>query len=507
MLLALAWLVPMADAEPLPDRSGTTVGGDDRLARRIAPVENGLPPIPVEGEPSERSLAEWMEALAVPGLGVAVIDDYRIAWAKGYGVAEAGGSEPVTAGTLFQAASIAKPVTALAVLREVERGSFGLDTDVNQLLRSWKLPESGIAAGEKVTLRHLLAHTAGITPGGFFGYAADEPWPSLVQILEGEPPASNDPARVVGTPGSEVAYSGLGYTILQLLLVERFDKPFPEILRQIVLEPLGMGDSTCEQRLPAALSRRAASGHRATGAVVEGGWRRHPEMAAAGLWSTPSDLAKLLIEVAHSKAGRSNRVLSGAMTRQMLTQHLDQMGLGFVVHPDSEHGQFSHSGGNQGFRSHMRMLADVGKGIVVMTNSDAGSLLFSPLILSVAREYGWPGYEGREVPAGTVEGIAAQLAGARKRHVEIEVAPAVLARYVGSYELAPGLRFDVALEGGRLTVQLGDQPRFPVFPESPTRFFFKVVDAQLTFVEDDTGAVSALILHQGGRDQTAPKVE
>lgn len=247
MLLALAWLVPMADAEPLPDRSGTTAGGDDRLARRIAPVENGLPPIPVEGEPSERSLAEWMEALAVPGLGVAVIDDYRIAWAKGYGVAEAGGSEPVTAGTLFQAASIAKPVTALAVLREVERGSFGLDTDVNQLLRSWKLPESGIAAGEKVTLRHLLAHTAGITPGGFFGYAADEPWPSLVQILEGEPPASNDPARVVGTPGSEVAYSGLGYTILQLLLVERFDKPFPEILRQIVLEPLGMGDSTCEQ--------------------------------------------------------------------------------------------------------------------------------------------------------------------------------------------------------------------------------------------------------------------
>jgi len=454
------------------------------------------------GSPLELSLTGWMEALEIPGLSLAVIDDYRIAWAKGYGVRQAGGDDPVTPETLFQAASIAKAVTALALLHHVERRAWSLDADVNEYLRSWKLAGNELTAGHKVTLRHLLAHTAGITPGGFPGYEVGAPVPDLVQVLNGESPANNEPARVIATPGSAVRYSGLGYTILQLLLVDQLGRPFPRIMQETVLAPLGMNDSTFEQPLPPALSPRAASGHRASGEVVPGKWYVHPELAAAALWTTPSDLAKFAIEVAKSKSGRSNRVLSPEGTRRMLARHEGDMGLGLVIDPEDEHGFFAHSGGNQGYRCRLWAFADAGKGIVIMTNSDAGGLLFASVIASVANEYQWPSGKGRDVPPGIADRIREII-----QRVEVDVDPAVLARYVGRYELAPGMQFDVILEGGELTVQLADQPRFPVYPESETKFFYKVVDAQITFVEDDSGAVSGLVLHQGGRDQPARKVE
>lgn len=479
---------------------------------RIEGVESGMPSVSKEGRTLELTLQGWMEALRIPGVGVAIIDGYEIVAAKGYGVREAGaGGDPVTAKSLFQAASISKPIAALALLHHAGLGAFDLDQGINTYLQSWKLPDSEVAAVDRVTLRDLLAHSAGITPGGFVGYERGSAVPTLLQILEGTPPASNRPARILAVPGAEVSYSGLGYVMLQLALSEHLGKPFEEIIRASIFDPVGMDDSTLAQELTEALDARAARGHRADGEAIPGGWHVYPELAAAGMWSTPTDLAKLAIEVARSSSDRSHRILSHEMTLRMLTQHRDQMGLGFVIRPGSEHGWFAHSGGNPGYRCHFQMLAGTGQGVVIMTNSDVGGLIIPLITRSVARAYAWPVSEIRDLSAGSTEAIFTRIdekvdqpASARKK---IDVDEKVLKRYVGRYELGPGQVFEVDLSEGSLYVRLGDQPRFPVHPESESEFFYEVVDAQLTFVVDGTGRTTALILHQGGRDLEARRIE
>lgn len=502
-------LVMLATLIALPACSvgtqSTTADTDDAIQQQVTRVESSLPVVTKNGRRLEYSLQEWMKELGIPGVSIAVVDDYQVVWARGYGVTDAEASAaPITARTLFQAASIGKPVTALALLQYVEQGVFNLDTVANEYLQSWNLPDADFPAAEKVTLRHLLAHTAGITPGGFSGYERDSPLPDITQILDGKPPANNAAARVVSMPGSVVSYSGLGYTMIQLALTDRLGNSFEEIIKESIFHPVGMLDSTFEQVLPEALAARAAHGHRSTGAAIPRGWYVYPELAAAGLWTTPSDLALLAIEVAKSKSmhAGSDRVFSREMTRQMLSQQKDEMGLGFVIRPDDTHGYFAHSGGNQGYRGHLEMLADPGQGLVVLTNSDAGQLLIALLLRSVAQTYEWPS-QPRPVSAALTEAIFTQLEHVKTRRSLVAVDDHTLARYVGSYELSPGLEFEVSLTEGRLAVKLGDQPRFPVYPESESTFFFEVVDAQITFVRNEAGEIVSLILHQGGRDQEA----
>lgn len=486
----------------------TTTDTDDAIQHQISRVESSLPVVAKDGRRLEYSLQEWMKELGIPGVSIAVIDDYQVVWARGYGVTNGETTAaPVTSRTLFQAASISKPVTALALLHFTEQGAFDLDTDVNEYLQSWNLPEADTPGTDKATLRHLLAHTAGITPGGFSGYERNAPLPDITQILDGEPPANNAAARVVSTPGSVVSYSGLGYTMVQLALTDRVGNAFQEIVRESVFHPVGMFDSTFEQVLPDALAARAAHGHRSTGAAIPGGWYVFPELAAAGLWTTPSDLALLAIDVAKSKSRQasSGQIVSHKMARQMLSQQKDEMGLGFVIRPGDTHGYFAHSGGNQGYRGHFEMLADTGQGVVVLTNSDAGHLLISLLLRSVAQAYEWPS-QPRPVSAALTEAIFTQLEHAKTTRSKVEVDERTLARYVGQYELSPGLEFKVTLVDGDLAVKLGDQPRFPVYPESESTFFFEVVDAQITFVRNESGEVVSLVLHQGGRDQEAKRI-
>lgn len=491
----------------LPAQANSSLIDPDRLDR-IGEVEAGLPAVTQGERTLQLSLSQWMQALAVPGVSIAVIDDYRIAWTKAYGVTTSGPQgSPITPRTVFQAASIAKPVTALAVLHQVENGRMDLDEDINRYLRSWKLPEGELQAGEKVSLRRLLAHAGGVTPGGFAGYDRTGPKPDIARVLDGVAPASNAPARVVSKPGTEVAYSGLGYTLLQLALEDRLHKSFAAILQETVLQPLGMQDSTFEQQLPEALRARAASGHLGVGAVVEGGWRVHPELAAAGLWSTPADLAKLIVDVAKARRGDKGRLLSSDMARKMLSLQQEEMALGFVVRGDGADGHFSHSGGNTGYFAHFEMLADTGQGIVVMTNSDAGRALVPLLIASVAKAYDWPLPDRRQVVGVRAERLFAQYDRVSHRRLKVDVDPAVLARYVGKYQLAPELMFDITLVDDQLRVRLGDQPQFPLFAESRSKFFLDVVDAQISFIVDASGRPTGLVLHQGGRDQQAPRIE
>jgi CubicO group peptidase (beta-lactamase class C family) len=357
---------------------------------RIHRIEATAVEMPMgQNEPPVRlDLQQLMQLFKVPGLSIAVIDNFQIVWAKGYGVIEAGSTTPVTPRTLFQAGSISKPVAATGALYLVEQGKLSLDEDVNQKLKSWKVPENEFTKNEKVTLRRLMSHSAGLTVHGFPGYDVNEPVPTLVQIFNGQKPANTAPIRVDFVPGTRERYSGGGVTIEQQLMMDLTGKPFPVLMREIVLDKIGMTDSSYEQPLPPARAAMTASGTYADGKVVHGRWHIYPEMAAAGLWTTPTDLSKFAIEIALSKHGKSNRVLSEATTREMLTPVLEEAGLGFFLDKDNP-GQFGHGGADEGFQALLTMNAESGKGVAIMANSDNGIAVGEFLQQSVAKEYGW----------------------------------------------------------------------------------------------------------------------
>jgi CubicO group peptidase (beta-lactamase class C family) len=386
-----------------------TFGG---IEERIGRVENNIPPILLGANqpPLQFTLQQLMEVFRVPGLSVAVVDDFKIAWAKPYGVTEAGTTNPVTTGTMFQAASISKAVTATGALHLVEHGKLSLDEDVNKELKSWKVPENEFTVTQKVTLRRLLSHSAGTAVHGFPGYAVGEPIPTLVQILNGEKPANTAPVRVNLVPGTTLRYSGGGITIEQLLIMDVTGEPFTQFMEQTVLGPIGMSNSSFQQPLPPALAAHAAAGTLASGKPVLGKWHIYPELAAAGLWTTPTDLAKFAIEIALSKNGKSNRVLSEAMTRQMLTPQKQDVGLGPYLGTGGNPNEFDHSGSNDGYQCIMMMFSDTGQGLTIMTNSDRGMDVASYMIESIAKEYGWS-YTPPSHSAGDVLSLVGAMKG------------------------------------------------------------------------------------------------
>jgi CubicO group peptidase (beta-lactamase class C family) len=364
-----------------------TADVEDRIRR----IENGLlTPVVINGRDDRMTLGQRMVHYNVPGLSIAVINDGRIEWAKGYGVAQAGGDVAIDTLTLFQAASISKPVGAMGALRLVEGGRLALDADVNASLASWRVEDNGHTAVERVTLRRLLSHNAGLTVHGFRGYARDEAVPTLVQLLDGTQPANSRPVRPDTTPGAIWRYSGGGSSIAQLLMQDVTGQDFPTLMRELVLRPAGMVHSGYEQPLPDARAPFAAVGHRMAGAVVAGQWHTYPEMFAAGLWTTPSDLARLAIHVQRSFGGAEGGILSPAMTRQMLSRQAGEYGLGFAVQQGDGWTAFSHGGANEGFRANFYAFADRGQGAIIMTNGDNGGPLMAEMMRAVAVEYGWP---------------------------------------------------------------------------------------------------------------------
>ncbi len=314
-----------------------------------------------------------------PAVSIAVIRDGAIEWARAYGVG-------ASAGTLFQAASISKPVTAMAALHMAQYGNFTLDEDVNAKLTSWQVPENEFTHERKVTVRGILSHTAGLTVHGFPGYAEGDVVPTLRQVLDGESPANTPAVRVETPPGSAYRYSGGGYTVLQLLLTERFQRSFPVLMQRIVLGRLGLNNSTFEQPLPADRAARTAVGFHENGRSYTGGWHVYPEMAAAGLWSTPSDLCLFAIAVARAATGESNKIIEREMARAMITPHIGRHGLGLTA----ASGWFGHGGSNAGYRCALHCREDLSHGAVVMTNSDSGAPLVQSVLAAIAKESGWP---------------------------------------------------------------------------------------------------------------------
>jgi CubicO group peptidase (beta-lactamase class C family) len=447
----------------------------------IAAIENGLlPAVIIKGRPTPAmNLAQRMRETKVPGVSIAFFDHGRIIWAKGYGMADIASGRPVTPDTLFEAGSISKPVAALAALRLVQDGKLDLDQDVNARLKAWRVPENGFTAQQKVTLRRLLSHGAGLTIHGFPGYTRDQTLPSVVQVLNGQPPANTAPVVVDTVPGTRWSYSGGGYVIAQLLMSETTGEPFPDLVRELVFKPAGMSHSTYEQPLPERLRNVAASGYKRDGQPVTDNWYVYPEMAPAGLWTTPSDLARAAIEVQKDYAGKSHRVLSRAMARQMLTRQIGDWGLGFqLTTTDGATRRFGHSGDDEGFKTDLEAFTTgSGQGVAVMTNGDAGSELTDEIVRAVAKSYGWKDLLPEE-------------------RTVVQVDPALLAGYVGNYEI-PGLtKLKVGIKDGGLTVvisALGPNPA-PLLAQSPTQFFDLGSGAALEFVKDESGAANKIAI-------------
>jgi CubicO group peptidase (beta-lactamase class C family) len=398
-------------------REASTAAGQDTTSKsttseveaRIERVEDGLILMRENREIAwgeTGTLAERMAHYDVPGLSIAVINDFEIEWARGYGVMEAGSDDPVTTRTLFHAGSVAKTVAAAAALQLVERGSLDLDENVNPWLRSWRIPENEYTEVEKVTLRRLLSHSAGLSDGWTdsgieccYSVAGAAPPVTILEMLEADPTTGlEQPTRVTRVPGTEYQYSNLGYAVLELLLADVTGERFSELVQAAVFEPLDMSSSTFEQPLPEDLRERSASEHYEGGRPFEGKRHHFPVRAAGGLWATPTDLARFGIEVMRAYVGVSDRFLSHELAVEMVSPQIavrgmpiiDARGLAFGLTGEGEAFAFFHTGGTWGSTSVLWAIPSTGQGAVVMTNAGGNGLIRFEILLAIAAEYGWP---------------------------------------------------------------------------------------------------------------------
>lgn len=339
----------------------------------------------------ELTLDELMERLNVPGVSVAVIHDFKIHWAKGYGIADVETGAPVDMETMFQAASISKPVAAMGVLRAVQDELFTLDDDINDILESWTFDGGEFTNDRPVTPRMLTSHTSGLGDGfGFPGYDPSDPVPTVLQILKGHQASNVGILFMERQPMSLMEYSGGGVILMQQALSDVRDRPFAEIMREEVLLPIGMNNSSFEQPISPERDSNAARAHSRAGQAMGAKWHVYPEMAAAGLWTTPTDLARFVIEVQRSAVGESNRVLSRTIVQEMLSPvGIGDYAVGFRISKIGEGWYFAHGGSNWGFRATLLAHKAKGYGLVIMTNADLGGLVARELSRRIQMVYEW----------------------------------------------------------------------------------------------------------------------
>jgi CubicO group peptidase (beta-lactamase class C family) len=418
------------------------------------------------------SLLDQMSQLHVPGVSIAVIHNGKLEWAKGYGVTKLGGP-PVSPDTVFNAASMTKPLTAIAVMRLVQEGKVDLDKDVNSYLRTWKIPENQYTVMHKVTVRELLSHTSGIGTHNGEVIDPDKGVPTMLQMLNGEKPSTSAAVRVEAEPGTKYAYANGGFLILQLLISDLTGESFPQYMQDVVLRPLGMSHSTFQAPLPASFVAMAATGYWENG--VNGIAPEHfvkPALGAGGLWTTAPDYAKLIVELQREYAGKSSILLKRTTVRQMLIPGIGpsdavRWGLGVRVGGILPKIYFEH-GGSGVFQNDMVGYVG-GDGVVVLTSGGGGGALVEEIVRSVARVYGWPDFKPEE-------------------HTVAHVDPSRYDRLVGKYDF-----IKVMKDGDDLVAEipLGTRKQ-KLIPESDTRFFLRDGPTTIIFDENPDGRVTGL---------------
>ena len=472
-----------------------------RVADRIQLVENSLLPyVPVEGLPGW-NLRERMRYHRVPGLSIAVIHNYRVEWAKAYGWADTTARTPATNTTLFSAGSISKLLTAGAALALVQQGQLNLDAPVNQYLRSWKLAENDFTRQRPVSLRLLLSHQGGTSQSAYFGFVPGKgPLPSVVDILSGQPQAETRPVVVNRVPGTGFQYSGGGYLVAQLALMDITGQDFAPLTEALLFRPLHMRSATFAQPLPPALAARAAW------AYSENSWFKgmpylYPQQAPAGLYATPTDLARFLIEVQQAYRGRG-QVLTQASAQAMLTPlaevsngtYREQMGLGaFLLQRADKTADnsryFEHTGVNAGFLAYALASVTGGNGVVVMMNNNNGAdELGKEVRRAVARVYGWPDFFP---PA-----IQPAISSAQE-----------LDSYAGRYRRGPDEVLTLHREGDHLAETINNGPRILTYPVGRDTVAFTDFPFQATFERDAAGQIMGLRMPGLGDAPLMPRLQ
>lgn len=463
--LALAGLlVSLLFAPSVAAQTGTA-------ADRRQAVETGLrPAVIVEGLGAVGlRLEERMRDLNVPGVAIAVIKGGKLDWAKGYGVVSIGG-KAVDPDTLFQAGSVSKPVAAVTGLTLVQDGTLPLDAPINTALKSWTLPENAFTKASPVTLRRLLSHTAGTTVHGFPGYTAGAPVPAVPQILNGTAPANTAAVLVDQPVGAAYRYSGGGYTIAQLAMIDSSGMSFPDIAHGKLFTPLGMTRSTFDQPL-AAGTPNVALGYDAAGQPIPGGFHIYPEMAAAGLWTSAAELARFVIEVQNAARGEG-KVLSQKTAREMLTPQPGGWGLGFKVSGEGNAVSFFHDGSNAGYKATLICHPETGDGAVLLTNGDQGYQLGQEILRSIALAYGWS--DNRPIVR---KAAALPLAAQRP--------------FAGTFAIKGIGSFEIRESGGAMLIELRKGQAFTLIPSSERSFFITEQNIVLTFEGTGHGVAEA----------------
>jgi CubicO group peptidase (beta-lactamase class C family) len=477
---------------------GTATANPADFASRLRPA------VRLENRPDTAfNIADRMRYYHVPGVSIAVVDNFKIVFAGGFGMTEFGDYKRVDTTTLFLAGSISKPVFATGALKLVEQGKLSLDTDINSSLRSWRLPDSRFTDKEKVTLRRLLTHSAGLTVWGFPGYRMGAAIPTVQQVLDSAGPANTAAVRNDTMPGAMWRYSGGGITIAQLMTTDVTGEPFPDLMKRLVLDPAGMKHSTFENPLPQSRDKDAASGHEQFDTPVRGRYHVYPEMAAAGLWTTAPDLARWALALTRAYKGDTTSVLSPEMARQMIARQQRQQppfgngfwGLGVGVEGEGDSVAFRHGGRDEGFVASAVMWPKLGRGLFILTNGVSGALI-SEINRAFADMYG--------LGAGprTVKRIAT-------------VEPTALPPFEGKYQfVSPNQRDTVRLEitAAWDMLRMWDaslQRMRYLLPEGGDNFFDFDIGSQFTFEREGNqpaGKVRALVLIQGPNRRTAQRV-
>jgi len=371
---------------------------EQRIARVISKLQVETP---VDGQFRSDSLYNRMRYFHTPGISVAVINDGKLEWARGFGIKETNANDSIDVNTLFEAGSVSKPVFALGVMKLKQDGVLDLDKDVNEYLKSWKIPANSDWQ-PVITLRQLLSHTAGTTVHGFPGYMKSEEIPSLPQVLDGSGPANTNAVRVNLLPGTQFRYSGGGITIAQLTVMDVTGKPFPSLMRENLFDPLKLKYSTYEQPLPDSKEQMASTASPWKGQPIKGRYHVYPEMAAAGLWTNPSELAQLVLEVQKALEGNSTFFKKETMEEMMRPQKvMKEIGIGFFLESKGDSARFGHNGWDEGFVALLTAYKKGGKGAIIMVNSNEGYSIMDELIKSIAKEYNWPDYLPSSVKKAT----------------------------------------------------------------------------------------------------------
>jgi CubicO group peptidase (beta-lactamase class C family) len=456
------------------------------VEEKIRLVENSLAGWVHTGNNDTWNLADRMKKYNINGVSIAVIHNYQIEWVRGYGYADVSEKRPVTELTLFQAASISKSLNSIGVLKLVQEKKLDLNTDINKYLVSWKFPYDEKSNNKEITLTSLLSHTAGLTIHGFPGYAKGDSIPTLPQILNGQKPANTEAVKSFNEPGKIFSYSGGGVTISQMIVMDVTHQPYAVYMQQNVLDPLGMTASSYSQPPSEAKAKLLATGYHSDGKEVPGKFHIYPEQAAAGLWTNPVDLCKYIIETQLSYKGESAKVLTQEMTTLRLTPVIDDAALGTFVNSrvTGSFKYFNHNGGNDGFQCTAIGCRDSGEGVVIMTNSDNGSLLYEEIANSVATVYNWKDYYLPEVVK------------------VVNVEGSVLDKYVGKY-ITDGTIITFIKSDNALLVNEYSGIWWNVYFTSDSDFFIREYRGITRFTTDKDNKVTGFSMG----DKLAKKIE